>query len=395
MSIEDAISNFQNEGWTILLNYTDYLSYLKLLSNLSEPYFTQDYHIPELLVFPPGTKFFNDSNYRIGNIILQDKASCLPSYLLNPPIGSTVLDMCAAPGMKTSHMAAILQNKGSIYAVELEEKRFQTLCEQLAITNSFCVKTINNDAMNLSEKECPNVEYILVDPSCSGSGMINRPIIGKKEVQCESTRLKSLQSFQVFLLQHALLNFPTVKKVIYSTCSINREENEDVIDEVLSKIGNAYKLVSIKKLLKNDWINYSSENSGCKKKCIYARPEVDMCNGFFVALFKRNFDVPLPAYTHRKYSSEEMKAENMSEEQKNKKQEMNTDVNLANTLSKKKKKRKKKKRVASDTKASSLDDKNAILAFKKSSKRKDKSIPDEISKKKLKITECNEMGIGI
>lgn len=146
LSVNEAVKNFESEGWSLVLEYTDYKSYLKLISNLSEPYFTKDYHIPELLVFPHGTSFFNHSSYKNGEVVLQDKvlllsflfcffffflfyrtlyynlivyfflylsqASCLPSYLLNPPVGSVVLDMCAAPGMKSSHLAAILQNQG-------------------------------------------------------------------------------------------------------------------------------------------------------------------------------------------------------------------------------------------------------------------------------------------
>ncbi|KAK2581801.1 hypothetical protein KPH14_002274 [Odynerus spinipes] len=386
LSIDDAIRNFQNEGWSLLSEYTDYSSYLKLLSNLSDPYFTQDYHIPELLVFPPGTSFFNYASYKLGEIILQDKASCLPSYLLNPPIGSVVLDMCAAPGMKTSHLAAILKNQGKIYAVEIEKRRYQTLCEKLAETNSYCAAAINNDALSLDQKLCPDVEYILVDPSCSGSGMIDRPKIGNRDGIYESERLKNLQAFQVFLLRHALLNFPSVKRVVYSTCSINREENEDVIDEVLSNIGNAYKLVSIKKLLKKDWINYSSEDSNCKKKCIYARPEVDLCNGFFVAVFKRNVDVPLPTYTPRTHNTYKETGLRSIDEKQEDSQEINEDLDLNKTSSKKKKKRKKKKRADNDVEKQEIDDNDKDIAIvpTESTKRKGNINSDDTLKKKLK-----------
>ncbi|KAI4503501.1 hypothetical protein M0802_001723 [Mischocyttarus mexicanus] len=383
LSVQEAIENFQYEGWSLLLEYTDYSSYLKLISNLSEPYFTKDYHVPELLVFPHGTSFFNHPSYTNGKVLLQDKASCLPSLILNPPVGSVVLDMCAAPGMKTTQLAAILQNQGTIYAVEVGNRRYQTLCELLETTNSSCVRTINKDALSLGPDQYPNIEYILVDPTCSGSGIVDRPKLGKKDGEYEEGRLKNLQAFQVFLLRHALLNFPTVKKVVYSTCSINREENEDVIDEILTNVGDAYKLVSIKKYLKKDWLNYSSEDSSCKKKCIYARPEVDLCNGFFVALFKRNFDVPLPSYTPRTYDKSITEYTSFNENQEIDDQENNENQNNNSSSNcKKKKKRKKRKRadnVAEKQKDESVnleevnDKEDCVITSAESSKKKHKS----------------------
>jgi len=109
----------------------------------------------------------------------------------------------------------------------------------------------------------------------------------------ESERLQNLQSFQVYLLRYALFNFPNVKKVIYSTCSLHPEENEEVIDEILADIGDAYHLVPAKRLL-NDWTNFSSQIYNCKDRCLYSKPNVDFCNGFFVAVFERNFEVNLP-----------------------------------------------------------------------------------------------------
>lgn len=129
--------------------------------------------------------------------------------------------------------------------------------------------------------------------------MIEREEINGRSNKCAPGRLRSLQSFQVLLLRHALLNFPSAKKVVYSTCSIHPEENEHVIDEILSDIGEAYTLKSPKEILEGNWINLSSLDFACKDNCLYARPEVDLTNGFFVAVFERNFDVPLPEYKRK------------------------------------------------------------------------------------------------
>ncbi|XP_076648392.1 nop2/Sun-like domain containing protein 5 [Halictus rubicundus] len=298
LPLNEAISSFVEEGWSLLPRCANYATHLTAVKNLTQPKFIQDFHIPELLIFPPNTTFHDHAGYQNGEIVLQDKASCFPANLLNPEPGSVVLDMCAAPGMKSSHLAALLNNQGKVYAVEIDERRYTTLCEQVKITSASCVETLNKDALTLETEDYSDVDYILVDPTCSGSGMLDRQLVHGKE-ECPPHRLKKLQAFQVFLLRHALLNFPNVKRVVYSTCSINPEENEQVVDEVLGNIGDAYKLVSIKNKFKNDWKNYSSPEYQCSDNCLYASSEQDLCNGFFVAVFERDFDVPLPEYKRR------------------------------------------------------------------------------------------------
>ena len=78
--------------------------------------FAKDEHIPDLLLFPPDTQFAEGSLYSQGKIILQDKASCFPAFVLAPPADddSVVIDATAAPGNKTSHLSALMQNKGKV-----------------------------------------------------------------------------------------------------------------------------------------------------------------------------------------------------------------------------------------------------------------------------------------
>lgn len=128
--------------------------------------------------------------------------------------------------------------------------------------------------------------------------MLDRQIVHGNE-KCDPQRLKQLQAFQVFILRHALLNFPNVKRIVYSTCSIYPEENEQVIDEILENVQGAYKLSPVKDLLNQNWLNFSSKKYNCSDKCLYANSVTDLCNGFFVAVFERNFDVPLPEYKRK------------------------------------------------------------------------------------------------
>ncbi|KAJ9585883.1 hypothetical protein L9F63_020471, partial [Diploptera punctata] len=171
LRVKDALKYFQDEGWKLisLKGISDYDAFLNRISSLAEDEFIPDYHIKELLIFPNKTEFFQHELYLNGSLILQDKASCLSSWILNPSPGSTVLDMCAAPGMKTTHLAAIMQNTGTLHAVEMNEARYKSLCKQIEKNGITCTETHHQDAMKLNAESCKGVEFILVDPSCSGS----------------------------------------------------------------------------------------------------------------------------------------------------------------------------------------------------------------------------------
>ncbi|XP_014211806.1 probable 28S rRNA (cytosine-C(5))-methyltransferase [Copidosoma floridanum] len=286
-SVHEALDAFRDDGWSLIPRCDNYSSHLERVKNLNYDDFIQDFHIPEVFVFSPGTKFYNHLGYLNGKFLLQDKASCLSAFLLDPKPDSEILDMCAAPGMKTTHLAAIIKNKGKIYAVEMNEKRYKTLCDVTTEKNATCIEAINDDALKISPDQYPNVEYILVDPSCSGSGIVDRIEIMRQEQHDLKGRLRKLQNLQSMILGHAL-RFPNVKRVIYSTCSIYPQENEWVVEEAIRKVGNEFQLVDLKEKLNNEWHNVGSNDySDHGDRCLYALPEKDSCNGFFVAMFER------------------------------------------------------------------------------------------------------------
>jgi putative methyltransferase len=182
--------------------------------------FSLDPILSDVLVFHPSVSLTDHPLYCASHLILQDKASCLPAYLLAPPPGSKVMDCCAAPGNKTTHLASIMRNEGSIKAFDKDPKRFAVLKRRLREAGVTCVTAILSDILRIRPDDYSDTEYILVDPSCSGSGMIDR-----LNYSCDGVspkRLEKLATFQFKVLQHAL-TFPRVKRVLYSTCSIYKE----------------------------------------------------------------------------------------------------------------------------------------------------------------------------
>lgn len=148
MKRAEALEAFQADGW-IEVKCDTYDEFLNAIDNLTDEQFVSDIHVNDLFVFPASSKRFWALNAlsKESKIILQDKASCLPSFLLNPARGSVVLDMCAAPGMKTTHLAALMKNRGTVWAIEQNQQRYDRLKEFLKNTKCKIAQPINADVL--------------------------------------------------------------------------------------------------------------------------------------------------------------------------------------------------------------------------------------------------------
>lgn len=271
----------ETDGYTLQTydpNVVSYDEYLQLVKNLSAPNYLIDYHIGDLLVFPSDTHFWESVLYKKGVVVLQDKASCLPVFLSSISERCNVIDACAAPGNKTCNMAATMNNKGKIIAVERDQARFKTLRNFIRKRQATCVTAINRDFLSLDRTDHCDIEYIFVDPSCSSSGTK----VHDDEVSRQ--RVGNLAVVQVKLLTYAL-SFPSVKEVIYSTCSIYEEENEKVVEEALRTQKN-FKLANLGEQLQG-WKHFGHPNFEFGNKCLRTDVDIDRCTGFFVAKFVR------------------------------------------------------------------------------------------------------------
>jgi 16S rRNA (cytosine967-C5)-methyltransferase len=171
--------------------------------------------------------------YADGWFYVQDLSSMWVSHLLNPQPGEQVLDLCAAPGSKTTHMAALMKNQGNITAIEPKKERLALLnenLERLGITN---VLSVEADGLDWSPPTGLLYDKVLVDAPCSGLGTLRRhPEI---LLHWRKMDLSAYQNQQYALLQKGFDCLKPGGALVYSTCSILRTENQDVLAKLLSQ----------------------------------------------------------------------------------------------------------------------------------------------------------------
>jgi len=261
--------------------------------------FTMDPVLPHLFILPSGTNMHADKLVDDGALVLQDRSSCITAIALSPPPNAICIDTCASPGNKTLHMASLMQGHGKITAFERDPTRLGTL--QRRIVEQGADKFVlarGADFMqaDLSKTgEFKDVTHILIDPSCSGSGlaatsqngasMASEYDSGDVGVSHSSEKVAQLAKAQLEIILYAM-TLPNLQVVAYSTCSVYREENEDVVVGVLAK-QNKFKCV---RAIPN-WPHRGLEGVPEFKKIAplvcRATYEKDSTNGFFVARFER------------------------------------------------------------------------------------------------------------
>lgn len=282
----------------------------------------EDRDVRDLLVLPPGTELHEHELVKSGKLVLQDKASCFPAFVLHgehrdaSERAGDVIDACAAPGNKTSHVAMLLHQQDSkkstkrrVFAFDRSAKRLDLLKRRMKLAGAAdivepCLQSFLE--VDPDDDKYRGVRSILLDPSCSGSGMNNRldhllDIASSRDKALEpgmdeyeedvANRLQSLADFQLEALLKAF-SFPQVERVVYSTCSIFQKENEDVVVAALESPANreASRPFQLRPCL-STWSRRGVEvpalSADQSKSLVRANGLEDETNGFFVAYFER------------------------------------------------------------------------------------------------------------
>ncbi|WPK12003.1 16S rRNA (cytosine(967)-C(5))-methyltransferase RsmB [Lysinibacillus louembei] len=192
----------------------------------------QSEFLPECLTLTGGQAARTEA-FKKGFITIQDESSMLPANVLNPQPGMRVLDMCAAPGGKTTHLAEKMHNQGSVLALDLHPHKLELIDENTARLDIEIVQTAPLDgrkAASILQKE--SFDAILIDAPCSGLGVMRRKPDIKYTKRLED--FANLQVIQLGILANAVELLKPNGRLVYSTCTIDKEENEGTVQAFLA-----------------------------------------------------------------------------------------------------------------------------------------------------------------
>lgn len=184
------------------------------------------------IIVESGGNMANDHLYRDGRFSIQDESSMLVAEALAAEPGMSVLDCCAAPGGKTAHIAEKMGDKGRIVANDLHEHKQGLIMEQAERLGLSCIESSVGDAMALKEQfESASFDRVLLDAPCSGFGVIRRkPDLRWAKTPDDAASIARLQR-QMLSAVSGLVKPGGI--LVYSTCTIEREENQRAVAEFL------------------------------------------------------------------------------------------------------------------------------------------------------------------
>jgi 16S rRNA (cytosine967-C5)-methyltransferase len=216
--------------------------------------------LPEVLVLDGAFDAFGSELFRHGALMPQARGSAVVARVLAPQAGERVLDLCAAPGGKTTHLAALMGGEGELVAVEVHPGRARALAETCELMGAANARVVQADAREFSDPQ--GFDRVLVDPPCSGLGTLQaRPDL---RWQPRRGQLAELVSRQRELLRAGAAQLRPGGTLVYSVCTISRQEGEHVVDGLLVE----------------------REDFSCEQRW-QLLPSTDGTDGFFIALLRR------------------------------------------------------------------------------------------------------------
>lgn len=218
------------------------------------------------------------SIYENGEIYLQSLSSMLPPVIMEPKECTDILDMTAAPGGKTTQIAAITNNKANITASEMNNIRIEKLKYNILKQGASSVAVLQSDSRTLSDYFA--FDQILLDAPCSGSGTIRDNELGTYKNFSEKLVDKSTKS-QLALLKKALKILKPGHEMIYSTCSILAKENEEILSKVLNGVNAEIVPIDLKVIEAIPVLPTKIEGTVCVCPNKYY-------DGFFIAKIRKN-----------------------------------------------------------------------------------------------------------
>ena len=232
------------------------------------------YAIDSLIVENP-IRITELEEFNLGFFIIQDESSTMVGQIIDPEPSSVVIDICSAPGGKATHIAQMMNNKGKILSRDIYEHKIKLINENAKRLGINIIQTAISDATIRDENLIDIADYILVDAPCSGFGLIRR----KPEIKWNRKEkdIEELVNIQSSILNNVKDYLKINGILVYSTCTIEKDENYNLIEEFLNQNKN-FKLISIEdKILNKE--NLETLNQGY----IQLFPNIHNTDGFFIA----------------------------------------------------------------------------------------------------------------
>ena len=183
------------------------------------------------------------SYYLDGKVSMQDEASMMVARVMNPRANDKVLDMCSAPGSKACHMAELMNDKGVVVCCDIHPHRVELIRAGAKRLHLKSLQPIVNDATKLEHLQPQSFDRVLCDVPCSGYGVLGRK--SDIKLHMESSDMDTLIPLQYDILKQGAKMLKPQGILVYSTCTLNKKENEKQIERFMKEHPN-YKLLGMK-----------------------------------------------------------------------------------------------------------------------------------------------------
>ena len=241
--------------------------------------------LEDFLILKNAKNIENMEEFRQGLFTIQDETAGLIPIILNPNKTDVILDACSSPGGKTTYLAEMMENQGIIEAWDIHEHRtklVENTARRLGITN---IETKVNDATIYDEKYKEKFDKILLDVPCLGLGVLKR----KPDIKWQKSKedVEEITKTQKQILENCSRYLKKGGELVYSTCSILKEENENIINNFLKVHENFYtekiNIEENKKIKNKEFFKKYITNDNCLQ--VYQNKETD---GFFICKLKKS-----------------------------------------------------------------------------------------------------------
>ncbi len=233
--------------------------------------------IYEYAVSGRGFDIASSDIYKKGYVYPQDISAMAVSVVLAPKEGERVIDLCSAPGGKATHMAELMNNNGEIIACDIHEHKINLIENNAKRLGIDIIKTQQLDACKYIKKFDSAFDKVLVDVPCTGHGIIRK----KPDIKWKKDSIEDIIKISREILTNAGKYVRIGGELVFSTCTINKEENEDRIFEFIESNKN-FEMTDFYELLPE-----KLRHDTAKKGYVTFYPNIDKTDGFFIAKAKR------------------------------------------------------------------------------------------------------------